>query len=660
MSVRSRRLVGAVEVLALGALAAFGAHAVLRDAGRVAWFFDYPVYYTLVAVAVVLAAARAIVVPRHRVGWGLMALAIAFYAAGEYLWLLWYRDAAEVPYPSLMDALYLAFFPASYVALVLIFRSRLRNATAGLWIDGITAALAAAALGTAILIEAVLDTSDGSFSVVATNLAYPLGDVILLSLVVAAFALTRWRPGRAWLLIGVALGVFAVGDSVYLYATANGTYTEGGLLDLTWPAALLLMAAAGWHDLESRRAVDTSGRPLLAVPAICGTVAVGVLLADHWSRINLLAVVLATATLGAILFRLALAFRENRRLLERTRWESVTDTVTGLGNRRRLMRDLEAALGDVGSTDWLLVIFDLDGFKGYNDSFGHLAGDALLARLGAKLGSAVAVPDAAYRLGGDEFCLLVPVEDGEVGGVIDATVDALSEQGEGFHVTSSFGAVVLPEDASEPQDALRLADERLYAQKHGKRAQRDRPHEILLQALYEKEPDLHDHVEGVADLALDVGRLYGLAGPDLDQLQKAAQLHDIGKIAIPDDIVRKPAALTEEEWVFVRRHTVVGERILTPSPALRPVARIVRSTHERWDGDGYPDGLLGERIPLAARIIAVCDAYHAMTTNRPYRQALPVDDAIRELERCSGSQFDPEVVEHFLVVLRARASAAAA
>jgi HD-GYP domain-containing protein (c-di-GMP phosphodiesterase class II) len=244
--------------------------------------------------------------------------------------------------------------------------------------------------------------------------------------------------------------------------------------------------------------------------------------------------------------------------------------------------------------------------------------------------------------------------------VIDLTSEALNEQGEGFSVTSSFGAVVLPDDARRPQDALRLADERLYAQKHGKRAERDRPHETLLQALYEKEPDLHVHVEDVADLAVDVGRLLGLAAQELEQLHRAAQLHDIGKIAIPDDILRKPGELTEDEWTFVRRHTVVGERILTASPALRPVARIVRSTHERWDGAGYPDGLAGDRIPLAARIIAVCDAFHAMITTRPYRPAMDAADALAELERCARSQFDPDVVAQFTAVLRMRAAAAAA
>ena len=121
-------------------------------------------------------------------------------------------------------------------------------------------------------------------------------------------------------------------------------------------------------------------------------------------------------------------------------------------------------------------------------------------------------------------------------------------------------------------------------------------------------------------------------------------LHDIGKIAIPDEILHKPGPLDERDWAFVRKHTVVGERIVGASPALRPVGRIVRSSHERWDGTGYPDGLAGEEIPLAARIVFACDALSAMTTRRPYHEAMSIDEALAELVRCSGSQFDPAVV----------------
>jgi HD-GYP domain-containing protein (c-di-GMP phosphodiesterase class II) len=170
---------------------------------------------------------------------------------------------------------------------------------------------------------------------------------------------------------------------------------------------------------------------------------------------------------------------------------------------------------------------------------------------------------------------------------------------------------------------------------------------VLLRTLRERQPDLHDHLRGVAELALDVGHELGMATEQLDELSRAAELHDIGKVAIPDAILSKPGPLDAGEWAFMRRHTVIGERILGAAPALRPVARLVRASHERWDGDGYPDGLRNVEIPLGARIVAVCDAYHAMTSERPYRDAVTPAEALAELRECAGTQFDPDVVEAF-------------
>jgi two-component system, cell cycle response regulator len=138
---------------------------------------------------------------------------------------------------------------------------------------------------------------------------------------------------------------------------------------------------------------------------------------------------------------------------------------------------------------------------------------------------------------------------------------------------------------------------------------------------------------------------------DLDEVARAAELHDVGKVAIPDAILNKPGPLDESEWNFMRRHTVIGERILLSAPALRPVARLVRSSHERWDGGGYPDGLRGDEIPLGARVVAVCDAFDAMTTERPYREPIPESQALAELRRCAGTQFDPMVVDAFCRVI---------
>jgi len=304
----------------------------------------------------------------------------------------------------------------------------------------------------------------------------------------------------------------------------------------------------------------------------------------------------------------------------------------------------------------MLIIFDLNGFKRYNDTFGHPSGDQLLRRLSERLGRAVEPYGAAYRLGGDEFCVLAGIPEAGPSPLLEAAAEALSEEGEGFSVTTSLGAVFLPEEASTASEALRLSDRRLYAQKHSAEFARNRPHEVLLQAISESEPRLLDHSQAVAQLALEVGRRLGLREPELDELRIAAELHDVGKLAIPDAILDKPGPLTTDEWGFVERHTVVGQRIVAASPALQDVAKIIRSCHERWDGKGYPDGFKNEKIPLAARIIFPCDAFEAMTARRPYGAKLNEAHAVAVLRRHAGTQFDPRVVSALCDVIAARYS----
>jgi len=378
----------------------------------------------------------------------------------------------------------------------------------------------------------------------------------------------------------------------------------------------------------------------------------GILVYDHFVRVNILAITLSAATLVLVVVRLALTFRENRRLIELTRHEATTDALTGLGNRRQLVADLERLLRSEPVRPTLFMLFDLDGFKVYNDTFGHPAGDALLARLGAKLASVPGDNGAAYRLGGDEFCIVSPIAEGDAEPLIDRACEALTERGEGFEVETSFGAILLPDDAGDSSQALQAADERLYAQKYGRRGESDRTMAALLEALSLRDADLPAQLAGIGDLAADTGRMLGLRRDELKELARAAQLHDLGKLAVPDEIISKPSALDEREWAFVRQHTIVGERLLRASPALRSVASIVRATHENWDGSGYPDGLAGEEIPLAARIVYACNAFVAMTSERPYRDALSVDDALEELTLCAGTQFDPTVVR--VLVARVR------
>jgi diguanylate cyclase (GGDEF)-like protein len=338
---------------------------------------------------------------------------------------------------------------------------------------------------------------------------------------------------------------------------------------------------------------------------------------------------------------------------------SETDSLTRLGNRRKLMADLREVLASSGCS--VLVLLDLDGFKSYNDTFGHPAGDSLLARLGARLRDASEGRGQAYRLGGDEFCVIWNGADSDRTQLEASAGAILREHGIGFSISAAYGSVALPHEASTVEDALRLADQHMYARKYSRRpSPGSQSRDVLLQALAERHPELGIHVDAVTAFAEAVAQRLGLADEIIEQVHTAAELHDIGKVAIPDAIISKPGPLDDDEWAFIRRHTMIGERILRAAPALAPTATLVRSTHERWDGTGYPDALSGDQIPVGARIISVCDAYDAMTADRPYRLAREPGDALDELRRCSGSQFDPDVVEAFASVLAESPSRAAA
>jgi diguanylate cyclase (GGDEF)-like protein len=338
---------------------------------------------------------------------------------------------------------------------------------------------------------------------------------------------------------------------------------------------------------------------------------------------------------------------ENWHLLDTSREEARTDALTGLANRRALIADLTAVLDGDGGGRAVLILFDLDGFKQYNDSFGHPAGDMLLQRLGVRLDAAVTpLGGTAYRMGGDEFCVLAPAEDSER--AVWTAWTALQERGNAFEVGSSYGIAELPGEASSVAMALHVADVRLYDDKASGRPSADRQTtDVLMALISERGAHLLEHVERVSDLTELCARRLGLNDSDTRQAALAARLHDVGKAAIPDAIVSKPGSLDAAEWEFIHRHTVIGEQIIAAAPALAAVAEIVRASHERFDGSGYPDRLRGREIPIAARVISVCDAYDTMTNDSVYQPRIDAAAALAELRRHAGSQFDPDVVAAF-------------
>jgi two-component system, cell cycle response regulator len=642
------------RLLSAALLAATGVYAIEALSGiqgSLDRFFDTWVYNGLLLASSAACLARGLLVRAERLPWLLLGTALLLWNIGDLCYLFFLSGLDEVSIPSLSDPFYLAFYPVSYVALGLLLRARMKRFRGNLWLDGVIASLAVAALGAAVIFDEVIGTTGGSALVVATNLAYPLADLLLLALVVAMFGLTGWRVDRTWGLVAAGFAVFAITDSVYLYKTAMGTYVEGNPLDVGWPAALVLIACSAWQPTTKLEDVRTESWQALTLPTFFALVGLALLVYDHFVRINVVALVLASTTVAAVIVRAVLTFRVRVRLLAASQQEALTDSLTGLGNRRRFVSDVETLLVEDADNPVSLIVFDLDGFKTYNDSFGHAAGDALLGRMADRLVDATDGYGAAYRLGGDEFCVLGSAATAGPDGLIERAAAALTEEGEGFSVRCSHGSVLMPAEASGLTEALRIADDRMYLHKQRNRPSAERQSiDVLVGVLNERDSQLAQHLAGVAHLAEAVSRRLRVPEPQLGTLRQAAELHDVGKLAIPEEILTKPGPLSEDEWGFVRRHTLIGERILASAPALGAAAKLVRSTHERWDGTGYPDGLAGSEIPLGARIIAVCDAFEAMTSPRPYAEPLTGEDAIRELFRCAGTQVDPDVVEAFAAV----------
>lgn len=629
----------------------FALHAATSFGGEpVDDLFGIWIYDALMLGAAAGCLARAVLVERERLAWALLGTGLLLWTGGEIYYSVAFAGTEDVPIPSLADAGYLAFYPFAYVGLIVLMRQRIGSFPATRWLDGLIVGSAVAALAAALALEPIVDESTSGDTLAAiTNLAYPIADLTLLTLVFTAAAFTGWRPGLSWLTLGAGLIVLAVSDGAYLLQSAQGTYVEGGILDAAWPLGALLLALAAWLPPGPRkRKVEAHGMRVAILPAAAALIAIGVQSAERYTVVPSISAGLALLTLLVVVVRLGISFRDTQANLETSVREALTDPLTGLANRRSLMDDLERA-AETPARDghlWLLVMFDLDGFKAYNDSFGHPAGDALLTRLGERLGAFATPYGDAYRLGGDEFCLLVECTAAAVDSVVAGGSAALAERGEGFVVTASQGSVLLPSEADTREAAMQLADRRMYANKSRERASAgSQSRDVLLTALRERQPELHAHIVDVAALAAQVAEELGLDAEQRDEVQRAAELHDIGKVAIPDAILNKPGPLSQQEWEFMHKHTLIGERIIASAPALVPVARLVRSSHERWDGDGYPDGLEGEQIPIGSRIVGVCDAYQAMTAERPYSVAMRPTRALEELSNCAGTQFDPRIVE---------------
>jgi two-component system cell cycle response regulator len=653
---RRERIVSSCLLAVVGALTAVHLAGMIAPKGGLKDFSVDWLYYAVIAASAMVILVRAALVRRDRLAWTLIGIGALSSAAAEIVYALAYANLKHPPYPSIADALWLAYYPFVAAGVLVLARRVVGRVGMSLALDGAIAATGAAALAAAFLGPSFVSYRHADTFELAVNLAYPVGDMLLLGGIAAAAVLIGWRRDFVFLALGLVATVVA--DLIYVHQSATTGYVGGTVLDAGWTVSAALIAFAAWQQVRATAPSPVPQARSVALPTLIALSAVGLTTYDHFEAVPDISLVLASATLVLAMLRLLIAFAENGRLLSTARGHALTDALTGIGNRRLLMDDLGEAVAEAnhGEREYVLAIYDLDGFKSYNDTFGHAAGDHLLRRMGMELGASVQGRGVAYRLGGDEFCVLAPIRPHKPASLLASARAALSEDGEGFSITASLGAAQIPAEARSPEDALRLADRRLYAEKgRSPRSFETQARDLLLGVLREREPKLEAHMEGVGALTAELARRRGITGEERELIGRAADLHDIGKMAIPDEILNKPGPLDDAEWELMRTHTLIGERMLGSSPALGPVAKLVRSSHERWDGTGYPDGLAGEDIPLGARMIAICDAFEAMTEMRPYREPMSINDALAELRRSAGSQFDPELVELFVEVISARA-----
>jgi diguanylate cyclase (GGDEF)-like protein len=598
------------------------------------------IYPTLIAVGSVACLAKASNDQAERRVWGLLGAGLACFAAGAFYHTFFVPDGDVAI--SAADSGHLAFFPAAYAALLLLARRSTPGLRRAVWLDGLIGALAAASVAIAVAIHLVGPGQGTTPGALALGLAYPLGDALLLATAIGAIVLAGRQADSTWALLMWGMSLLLVTDLIHLYTLTVDFPVYRPAAAVGWPAPAVLFAFAAWQPRKPPALARTDDPFAVVVPTVFAAVSLGVLVFDRFKPVYPLALGLAVAALVAVIVRMAYTFLENVRITVSVRRQSLRDQLTGLRNRNRLVADLNAAYALEEPAEHLLLLLELHGLKDYNDAFGRPAADALLRRLAVDLHAVLqAAGGHAYRLAGGEFATLAAVEGPGARELARAAVEALTNHGESFSISCSFGGSLLLREALGASSALRLADQRLVSAKQVRAAARRTPaSETLARALH--------RADAVSELAVALGARVGLDRPALAELDAAARLHDVGKSAIPEAILEKPESLDEAERKYIEWHTVIGERMLAGDPKLASVAKVVRASHERFDGTGYPDGLAGEAIPLGARIIAVCDAYHAMLSARPYRDALPVAQAVEELRGGAATQFDPDLVEAFL------------
>jgi diguanylate cyclase (GGDEF)-like protein len=469
-----RRALCVVAALLLAIVAATGAHVAFGVGGPAVelpirnWFAS--AVYILVGVMV---SWRAVRTTESRRYWMIFALGISIYGLGNILWTAWveHLNHNNPPIPSICDGMWLTLYPCCYVGILGLARVRERRVPARMWLDGIIAGLGIAAIGAAIVLRPVLASVSGDTAAVVTEMAYPICDLLLAALVVGLLALRGWRLDRMWAMLGAGFIVLAAADCMYALQVAGGATAPSSPTNLLYMAGVMLLAFAAWQPGATVEADSVPGTAVLGISAAFTFSALGLLVYDHFSRLDPLALTLALLTMLAALARTGMAFRDVRALAE-TRRQALTDDLTAMPNRRHFLRCVREGIvaGRASGACLALLIVDLDHFKELNDTLGHDAGDKLLCQVGERLRTVLRATDTAARLGGDEFGVLLTPCDRQSATLVAGKIQgALAEpfpiKSLNLRVTASIGIALFPEHAHDDEQLMQHADVAMYEAK---------------------------------------------------------------------------------------------------------------------------------------------------------------------------------------------------
>lgn len=612
--------------------------------------------------------------PQWRRAWVLLGLSQVVYALADLTFYVSHYVFHVTDYPSFADVLYLSHYPLMVAGVILLIRRRTPGLDLPSLLDAAVLAVVAGMASWLYLIGPQARLTSPAL-VKFVTLLYPMMDLALFVVALRLIFGAGPRP-RAFVLLTGNLLMILTADTLYVLQRLDGTYQAGNFLDAIWLSGNLLMGAAALHPTMARlvdRAVvkdaDLSRGRIVALSSAALAAPVLMLVHDvSNSQQDVLVIAAGSALLSLLIIaRLAGLVADQRRL-------AITDGLTGLHTRRFFEAQLPLEVARARRSDGSVAVFiiDVDRFKSINDNYGHPAGDQVLVEVASRLRSASRAGEVLARYGGEEFALLVP----DAGPTRLSTIaNRLRERvaaspiplSSDIHlsVTVSVGSASFPIHGDGPDELVVIADRALYA---AKAAGRNRiavgPEplpavdpdtdgamaEFLCQVADRVDGWLHryDHSRSVSRWAGVAAAEFGLDSSTIRIAQLAGRLHDIGKVIIPEVVLTKPGALSDEEWVLLRQHPDFGYRLARMVPGFAGVAHVIRQQHERYDGAGYPDGLVGADIRAEARILAVCVAWAAMRSHRPHQTAMDENRARRELWNGRGKQFDPDVVDLFL------------